>query len=182
MLDLLRTAWCREHPSGVRRAAAHGHAGLQQHADRVGFCHSSHVLRNILNDHSARPHMQSIARSARAIGTPLPFHQARARNLSCSLACRALPDVLTGNAQLLSLDVRDNALSALPGAWADAGSSLAALPITYCDVSMNRLQVCFTGSGAWQYSATTFSSGRNCIRACPSVLGSAAHMVTPVLV
>ena len=80
---------------------------------------------------------------------PLSFDQACARNLSCSLACRALPDVLAGNAHLLSLDVHDNALSALPGAWADAGSSLAALPITYCDVSMNRLQVCFTGSGAW---------------------------------
>lgn len=65
------------------------------------------------------------------------------------LPCRALPDVLAGNPQLISLDVHNNALSALPGAWADASSSLAALPLTYCDVSMNGLQVCFTCSGAW---------------------------------
>ena len=74
--------------------------------------------------------------------TPQPFDQACARNLSSSsLACRALPDVLAGNAQLLSLDVHDNALTALPSAWADTSSSLAALPLTYCDISMNRIQV-----------------------------------------
>lgn len=42
-LELLRTAWCREHPSAFRCAAAHGHAGLQQHADRVGCCPCSHA-------------------------------------------------------------------------------------------------------------------------------------------
>lgn len=49
--------------------------------------------------------------------------------------------MLAANPLLVSLDVHGNALSALPGAWADTGSSLAALPLTYCDVSMNRILV-----------------------------------------
>ena len=70
----------------------------------------------------------------------------------CSLACRALPDVLAGNPQLVSLDVHGNALSGLPGAWAGAGSSLAALPLAYCDVSMNRIQARLRPGARWGHS------------------------------
>ena len=73
--------------------------------------------------------------------------------------------MLAGNAQLISLDVHDNALSALPGAWADAASSLAALPLTYCDVSMNRIQVRSRGYCAWW--GCPLNSGGNALSRVP---------------
>lgn len=55
--------------------------------------------------------------------------------------CSALPDVLATGTQLVSLDLHNNSLGALPSAWADPSSIYTAAPLAYCDLSVNHIQV-----------------------------------------
>jgi hypothetical protein len=57
--------------------------------------------------------------------------------------CRALPDVPGG---LVSLDAHNCSLGALPGTWS-SDQSLAAWPLAYMDLSVNKLQVARSACG-----------------------------------